>query len=115
MKPDKVDRFVAKRKEREANNTSTEDAWLLLNIQEPNRCPASSLVSPNALDGLRRGTLNKHVMDSMTNASKGYMKQGGNTEELLQAENMELYTFCDNMIGLFRNMQDKHQEKCKIS
>ena len=54
-------------------------------------------------------------MDSMTNASKGYMKQGGNTEELLQAENMELYTFCDNMIGLFRNMQDKHQEKRKIS
>ena len=38
------------------------------------------------------------------------MKQRGNTEELLQTENMELNTFCDNMIGLFRNMQDKLYE-----
>ena len=41
MKPDKVDRFLAKRKEREAQNVAAEDAQLLLSIQHPNRCPES--------------------------------------------------------------------------
>ena len=41
MKPDKVDRFLAKRKEREAQHAAAEDAQLLLGIQHPNRCPES--------------------------------------------------------------------------
>ena len=45
MKPDKVDRFVAKRKEREAYLAAAEEVQLELNMQEPNKCPASENIS----------------------------------------------------------------------
>jgi hypothetical protein len=93
MKPEKVDRFVAKRKEVEANLTSTEDARLL------------------ALAGFKKGNITGEVMNIMTNASEGSMKQRGKTEELLKAENMELNTFCVSMIGLFRTIQENRKEK----
>ena len=98
MKPDKVDRFVAKKKEREANMASTEDAQLLLNIQEPNRCPSSEdipqVICPST----------PPILD------EGPKKQTGNTEELPKTKNMELNTFCENMIGLFRNMKDNQNK-----
>ena len=98
MKPDKVDRFVAKKKEREANMASTEDAQLLLNIQEPNRCPSSEDIPQVICPG------------TPTILDEGPKKQTGNTEELPKTKNMELNTFCENMIGLFRNMRDNQNE-----
>ena len=115
MNPDNVDRLVAKRKGEEANLGSTEDAWIVLNIKEPNRCLASEdisqtlcQVSPNAIDGLKLGKINKEV--SSINASEDAKKKRGNPKEMLQTENMELDKFCDQMIGLLRSIQENHNE-----
>ena len=85
MNPDNVDRLVAKRKGEEANLGSTEDAWIVLNIKEPNRCSASEdisqtlcQVSPNAIDGLKLGKINKEV--SSINASEDAKKKRQNPQ-----------------------------------
>ena len=93
MKPGKVDRFVAKRKEREAYQVAAEDAQLELNIQEPNKC-SEDISQPSQV------STNQEILKSMINTWEGSKKQKVNTED---AENMELNTFSNNTMGLFRH------------
>ena len=62
MKPDKVDRFLAKRKEREAQHATAENAQLLLRIQHPNRCPDSP---GTPLEKQEISSINKKILNQI--------------------------------------------------
>ena len=92
MKPDKVDRFVAKRKEREAYLAAAEDDQLGLNIQEPNKC-SEDISQPSQISS------NQEILNSMMKVWESSKKQNVDTED---ADNIEVNAFSNNLMGLFK-------------
>eukprot|EP00092_Neocalanus_flemingeri_P047627 GFUD01054044.1.p1 GENE.GFUD01054044.1~~GFUD01054044.1.p1 ORF type:complete len:870 (+),score=180.42 GFUD01054044.1:39-2612(+) len=113
MKPDKVDRFLVKRKEREAQLAASENDQPHQYLQEPNRSPSSeasqqgSPASPNAMEGFKKQKLNIPKKTGIGKPLDRPKKRVENTDNFLQIHFSEQNKFKES----FRNIKDNYNEQ----